>query len=284
MGSRIATRLLAAGHDLAVWNRSREKAEPLAAHGARVERSPADAGAGAELAITVLADGPTVTQVLFERGVADVLALGGLVVDMSSIPPETAREHASRLRERGIAYLDAPVSGGTQGAEQGTLAILVGGEQADFERARSVLTALGRPTHMGPVGTGQLAKLVNQVVVAVTVAAVAEGLLLAAEGGADPAVVREALFGGFADSRILREQGRRMVERSFAPGGLTRMQLKDLNTVLDTAAELGLELPVSSLVRDLFASLGEHGGLDLDHSALLAELERRNGLRRQLEP
>jgi 2-hydroxy-3-oxopropionate reductase len=220
----------------------------------------------------MLADGPTVHKVLFDSGVE--LGPGALVVDMSSIAPALAREHAALLAEHDVAHLDAPVSGGTVGAEEGTLAIMVGGERAAFDRARPLLETLGRPTYVGPAGSGQLAKCVNQLVVAVTIGAVAEGLLLASAGGADPAAVREAILGGFAESRILREHGARMLTRDFEPGGRSRLQVKDLDTILDVAGGIALELPFASLARELFRDLVENGDGELDHSALLLELER----------
>ena len=276
MGTPMALNLLSAGHVVTVWNRTPEKTAPLVERGATAAPAPAQAVERAELVITMLADGPAVAEVLFERGVAASVPAGALVVDMSSIPPGFARRHAAHLRERGVGHLDAPVSGGTVGAEAGTLAIMAGGERSDFERARGVLEALGRPLHVGPDGSGQLAKLVNQLIVAVTIGAVAEGLLLAGAGGADPAAVRHALRGGFAESRVLELHGERMLTRNFEPGGRTRMQLKDLNTVVDVAGELGLELPLALETRALFRSLSDGGGGDLDHSALLLELERRN--------
>jgi 2-hydroxy-3-oxopropionate reductase len=275
MGSRMAPRLAAAGYELTVWNRSRAKGEPLAAVGARVAGSAAQAALGAGVAITMLADEPAVHTVLFESGVTEALELDSLVIDMSSIPPARAREHARLLAERGIGHVDAPVSGGTIGAAEGTLAIMAGGSREAFERARPLLETMGRPTYVGPAGSGQLAKCVNQLVVAVTIGAVAEGLLLAEEGGANPAAVREAILGGFAESRILREHGLRMIERNFVPGGYSRLQLKDLNTILDVASEASVELPFLSLARDLFADLVEHGEGELDHSALYLELERQ---------
>ena len=231
---------------------------------------------GADAVISMLENGPVVTEVLFDRGVADALAPGALVIDMASIPPSTARDHAGRLEKKGVGHLDAPVSGGTRGAAEGTLAIMAGGALEDFERAREILQALGRATHVGPAGAGQLAKCTNQVIVAITIGAVAEGLLLAAAGGADPAAVREAITGGFADSRILQEHGRRMIERDFVPGGPIRMQMKDLNTALDAAADASLALPITSMIKELFQALLDAGGNDFDHSALLLELERQS--------
>lgn len=276
MGGHMAANLLAAGYPVTVWNRSPGKAAALAARGARVAGSPAAAAEGAAVLFTMLSDGPAVTDVLFERGAADALAAGALVVDTSSIEPARARDHAARLRARGIGHLDAPVSGGPSGAEQGTLAIMVGGGPDDFARGEAALACLGRPTHVGPPGAGQLAKLSNQVIVALALGAVAEGLLLADCGGADPAAVRRAMTGGFADSLVLQIHGERMLERRFVPGGRAAMHLKDLNNVLDAAREAGLDLPLTRRIQELYQGLAERGGGDYDHSAVLLEIERLN--------
>ncbi|MCH7929467.1 MAG: NAD(P)-dependent oxidoreductase [Proteobacteria bacterium] len=276
MGAPMAANLLAAGYRVTVWNRTRAKTEPLTARGAVGAGSPAAAVGEAEVVVTMLENGPAVTEVLFDSGAAEALPRGALVIDMSSIPPATARDHAARLEAGGAAHLDAPVSGGTVGAEAGTLAIMAGGARADFDRATGVFAPLGRATYVGPHGAGQLAKLANQIIVGVTIGCVAEALLLAAAGGADPSAVREALRGGFADSRILELHGERMVERRFLPGGRSAIQLKDLETIVATAREHGLELPFSETARALFEALVGRGGGDYDHSALLLELERRN--------
>ena len=203
---------------------------------------------------------------------------GALVIDMSSIKPAEARDHAARLSEHGIDYLDAPVSGGTIGAEQGTLAIMVGGKPATFERAKPVLQIFGRPTHVGPIGSGQLAKLANQMIVGITIGAVAEALLLCEKGGADMAKVKEAITGGFADSRILQVHGQRMIERDFSPRGKMSVQIKDLRNALATASEIGFEAPITSLFEQLYAQGIEHGLADLDHSGLFVELASRNAM------
>ena len=194
----------------------------------------------------------------------------------TSTPPSTARKHAEKLAEGGIEAIDAPVSGGTVGAEQGTLAIMAGGDARRIADLKPVFDAMGRVIHVGPAGAGQLAKLANQAIVAVTIGAVAEGLLLAAAGGADPASVRDAIRGGFAESRILDLHGARMVARDFVPGAPSRIQLKDLDTILAEAQSLGLDLPLVRNVRDRFAMLCNAGLGETDHSALLLELEQRN--------
>jgi 3-hydroxyisobutyrate dehydrogenase-like beta-hydroxyacid dehydrogenase len=278
MGYPMARRLCQAGHAVSVWNRDRRKAERLLADGARLADSPADAVADADFVVTLLSDGAAVADVLFAQGAAAAMTPGALLIDMSSIMPSQAREHASRLEVMGLRHLDAPVSGGTVGAEQGTLAIMAGGDAADFSRAAPVFAALGRATQVGPHGAGQLAKLANQMIVGITIGAVAEALLLCQQGGADPGRVREAISGGFADSRILQVHGERMVGRDFAKRGSMQVQLKDLRNALSTAAELGFEAPVTGLFERLYADAVDHGLGELDQSALFVELARRNGL------
>ncbi|HEY3919655.1 MAG TPA: NAD(P)-dependent oxidoreductase [Stellaceae bacterium] len=275
MGAPMAERLVAVGHPVTVWNRTAAKAEAIA--GAHIAPSPAAAVAEADVLITMLENGPVVEAVLFgESGAAAALRRGALPIDMSSSPPPLARDHAQRFAARGIGYLDAPVSGGVVGARAGTLAIMAGGTPEDFARAEPVFAALGRAKRVGPAGSGQLAKCCNQAIVAITIGAVAEALLLAAASGADPAAVREALLGGFADSRILALHGKRMIERDFLPGGRARVQLKDQDTILAAAKEAKLRLPLSECVTALYRDLVAHGGSEFDQNALLLELERLN--------
>jgi len=279
MGKPMVRNLLRAGFALQVWNRSAAKAAELTADGATVADTPAQAAAGAHVLICMLSDGPTCDEVLFgESGATLALAPGACVIVMSSIPVETAVEQARLCAARGLHYLDAPVSGGERGALAASLAIMVGGETTAFEQARDVLAAMGRPVHVGPTGTGQLAKLVNQLIVASTIATVAEGLLLAERGGADPAKVHEALLGGFVDSPIWRQHGVRMLDNDFTPGGPAKWQLKDTRTALEHARTLGLTLPVGSLVDGLFAAMVEAGDGELDHAGLIRQLRRHNRL------
>ena len=279
MGFPMARRLAEAGHEIRAWNRTREKAVPLAAFDATVVATPPEAVRDAEVVICMLSSGPVCDAVLLGPGAALAhMRPGSTLVVMSSIPVQTARAHARVAATRNVGYLDAPVSGGERGAAEGTLAILVGGEQAVVERVRPVLEIMGRPTHIGPVGTGELAKLVNQLIVAGTITVVAEALLLAERGGADPATVREAILGGFAHSTVLEQHAPRMIANDFRPGGPAKHQLKDTATAVALARELGLELPVSARVDGLFADLVEHGDGDLDHSAVIRELRRHNGL------
>ena len=278
MGYSMTQRLLEAGHEVHVWNRTHERALPLADLGATVHASAPQAAAAAECVITMLENGPVVGEVLFDLGTAQAMAAGTLVIDMSSIRPSEARDHAARLGERGVAHLDAPVSGGTVGAEQGTLAIMAGGRLQDYQRALPLFSALGRPTHVGPHGAGQMAKLANQMIVGITIGAVAEALLFAAKGGADMAKVREAIQGGFADSRILQLHGQRMVERDFTPHGRLSVQLKDMRNALATAQEIGFDAPITQLFEALYAAGDEHGLGGLDHSGLFVELASRNAM------
>ncbi len=278
MGAPMADRLLAAGMPLTVWNRTPQKANALLARGAQWAVSPAEAVSGAQVVVTMLADGPAVREVLTNGGVARAMEAGALFVDMSSIPPEMAREHAKILTSRTVEALDAPVSGGVVGAENGTLAIMAGGTPEAFHRAQPLFVALGKATHVGPAGSGALAKLANQMIVGVTIGAVAEALLLMAAGGADPAAVRDAIRGGFAESRVLELHGARMLERNFVPGGRSATQLKDLESALNTAALVGVELPLTLRSTQLYRDFVRQGGGDLDHSALLLALEKTNPL------
>ena len=278
MGLPMSKRLCAAGHNVAVWNRTPGKANSLAALGATVYSQASDAVKSADIVVSMLESGPVVEDVLFNQGVAQAMKPGALLIDMASIKPREARDHAARLGALGITHLDAPVSGGVAGAEDGKLVIMVGGEAADFERAQTVFAHFGRATHVGPHGSGQLTKLANQMIVGITIGAVAEALLFTQRGGADMAKVKEAITGGFADSRILQVHGQRMVERDFAPRARMSIQLKDMRNALDTADEIGFTAPVTALFEKLYAEGIEHGLSDLDHSGLFVELASRNGM------
>lgn len=278
MGAPMCQNLLSAGLPLTVWNRSLAKAEPLAKRGAVVADSPQSAVTDADVVITMLSDGPAVSAVMFEQGAADAIREGATHIDMSSIGADEAIEHAKRHAERGVRYLDSPVSGGTRGASAGELAIMAGGDAETFAAMQPVFAALGQATHVGPNGCGQLAKLANQIIVAITIGAVSEALILAGGGGADRAKVREALQGGFASSRILTEHGQRMVDRAFEPGGPAKFQLKDLHNALSAADRLDLELPITKLLHGLFDAMVQSGKGDMDHSGLLTHLEALNNI------
>ena len=276
MGLPMARRLAQAGHEVHAWNRTRAKAEPLAADGVTIHDHAADAVQNVDFAVSLLESGAIVGEVLFNLGVAEAMPKGSLFIDMASIQPREAREHAAKLKDLGVQHLDAPVSGGTLGAEAGTLAIMAGGDAADFERAQSVFTALGRATHVGPHGAGQLAKLANQMIVGITIGAVAEALLLVERGGADPAKVREAISGGFADSRILQVHGERMVKQDFAPRGRMTVQLKDMRNAMATAEEIDFDAPITGLLEQLYAEGVKNGLGDLDQAGLFVQLQKRN--------
>lgn len=274
MGAPMARRLVAAGHDVTVWNRSADKARGV--QGAAVAPDPAQAVAGAEAVFTMLSDGAAVTDVLFDSGAAQAMTAGAVVIDTSSIAPDIARDHARRLSELGVAHVDCPVSGGVIGAEQGTLALMAGGDAAVIARIADVMAPLGRLTHVGPSGAGQVCKLANQQIVAITIGAVAEAMMLVSAGGADRAKFREAIRGGFAESRILDLHGGRMIARDFAPGGPSRLQLKDLNAVADLVRATGLTLPLTEDVHAAFADFVAAGHGETDHSGLLLHLEAAN--------
>ena len=276
MGAPMAANLLAAGYAMRLWNRSPGKTEALEAEGAKAFESAGAAVADADVVMTMLSDGRAVDDLLVSADVAAHLKDGALVIDCSSIDPPTAQKHAAHLTEKGLGYLDAPVSGGPSGAEAAKLAIMVGGSAEDFARGASLLSELGQPTHVGPAGCGQLAKLCNQIIVGLEIGAVAEGLLLAASGGADAAAVRRAMSGGFADSLVLQIHGKRMLERSFLPGGKVTTHLKDLRNALDSAAAMGLDLPLTRAMHGLYLSLTEKGCGNYDHSAALLEIEARS--------
>ena len=279
MGAPMCGHVLAAGYPTRVWNRTRAKAEPLAARGGRVCESVAEAISGADYVLCMLDTGDVIDHVLFsatarDAAAVDALAKGAVLIVMSSIPVETTRRQATYLAARGVAYIDAPVSGGERGAIERTLTIMAGGDENVVAHARSLLETMGRVTRVGPTGAGQLAKLANQAIVGITIGAVAEALSLARQGGADLAAVRAALLGGFADSAILRQHGQRMIEGAFEPGGRARLQLKDLRTARLLAAELGIELPLLHLAERQFEHLCDRGLGDLDHSALYLLLDR----------
>jgi 2-hydroxy-3-oxopropionate reductase len=276
MGRPMARRLIGAGFELAVFNRSRPPVDELAAEGARGATSLADAVRGAEVVFTMLPDTPDVEAVMGgEEGVLARAEPNALVVDMSTIAPGAAQALAARAEASGRRMLDAPVSGGDVGAQAGTLSIMVGGAAADFERARPMFEATGKTiTHCGPAGSGQLVKACNQIVVGTVLEAAAEAILLAERAGLDPTVMMQVLQGGLAQTRVMELKGARMAARTFTPGFRAALHLKDLRIVAAEAERLGLVLPVATQVRGLLASLVERGDGALDHSAILRAVER----------
>lgn len=278
MGGPMARSLARAGFTVRAWNRDIAKARALG-HGILVAHTPEQAVTGADAVIVMLSSGPVCEEVLFgPSGAARKMPQGTLLIVMSSIAQDEAEAMANTAQELGLRWIDAPVSGGTPAAEAGTLSIMAGGAAPDVDAAWSIFDAMGRVTLVGPAGAGALTKLVNQVVVATTIVSISEALLLAQAGGADPARVREALMGGFAASRILDLHGARMIADDYVPGGPAKYQIQDTQAARAVAERLGLDLPALTLADRLFTDLVAHGGGDLDHSALLLELRRRNGL------
>lgn len=277
MGEPMAVNLAESGFDVVGWNRTRLDPGRLENLSITVSNDVSSVVGWAEVVITMLSDGDAVHAVLFDSKLADAMRPGSTLIDMSSTSPSMAIDAARRLSDLGVGWLDAPVSGGTQGASNGNLAIMVGGQPEVFDDNQDVFSPLGQAHYIGPPGAGQMAKLANQMIVAATIGGVAEAMTYCKACGIDQEVVRHALTGGFADSRVLREHGRRMVDRDFEPGGAVSLQLKDMLTALESAGEHELELPLTELLASLYASLADSGSGDLDHSALLLEIERRNG-------
>lgn len=279
MGRPMAHNLLKAGFPLTVYSRSPAPVEELAAAGAHAARSPREVAAAADVVITMLPDAPDVEAVLFgPNGVIEAARPGLIVVDMSTVSPVATRRMAARLGEAGLAMLDAPVSGGTVGAEAGTLSIMVGGDEATFERCRPIFETLGkRITYMGPSGAGQLTKACNQIMTAGIYAVMSEALVLAAKGGLDPARVVEVLSSGAARCWALEVRAPKLLRRDLAPGFKASLQYKDLNIVAEAARALGVPMPVTGVVRELYHAMIVAGDGDLDNSALITVLERLAG-------
>ena len=274
MGAPMAAHLLGGGHALFVNTRSRVP-DSLASGGATVCESAKAVAQSADAIILMLPDTPDVEKVLFgPQGVCEGLTPGKVVVDMSSISPIDTKQFAKRVNDLGCEYLDAPVSGGEVGAKAASLTIMVGGSEAAYERITPLFALMGKNiTLVGPNGDGQTTKVANQIIVALTIEAVAEALLFAAKAGADPSKVRQALMGGFASSRILEVHGERMIKRTFDPGFRIELHQKDLNLALANARLLGVSLPNTSTAQELFNSCAAHGGRAWDHSALVRALE-----------
>jgi 2-hydroxy-3-oxopropionate reductase len=275
MGRPMSANLLAGGHVVHLHSRSGVPAELAARPGAVGCGSGREVAERSEVTFSMVPDSPDVEQVLFGKdGVAEGLGPGKVFVDMSSISPLATKELARRVNALGAEYVDAPVSGGDVGARNATLTIMAGASEAGFARVRPLLDLLGKNvTHVGPNGAGQTAKVANQIVVALTIEAVAEALLFAAKAGVDPAKVRQALLGGFASSRVLEVHGQRMIERNFEPGARVELHQKDLENALAGARAMGLSLPGTAAAQQLFNACKAHGGARWDHSAMLRALE-----------
>ena len=268
MGFPMAKNLLKKNLDLKVFNRTLEKAKPLEKFGATIKNSLSEAVKDTDIVITMLTDDKAVEHVLENKGFLDNIKLSSTVIDMSSVKPKNAIKHGKLLKEKNINFLDAPVSGGTIGAEAKSLAIMVGGEQKVFDNAYNVLNIMGNPTLIGPIGSGQVSKLANQIIVGVTIGAVAEAITLCEKAGVDANKFIEALKGGFADGKILRNHGKRMIDKDFSPKGKVSTHLKDMNNILECANNYNTALPISKLIKEMFSSLVNNGNQNDDHSAL----------------
>ncbi|HNB07874.1 MAG TPA: 2-hydroxy-3-oxopropionate reductase [Thauera aminoaromatica] len=275
MGTPMAGNLIKGGHTVFTHTRGDTPAVLVEA-GARPCASGAEVARQADIVITMVPDTPHVEDVLFSPGgVAAGLSKGKIVIDMSSISPVATKDFAARINALGCEYLDAPVSGGEVGAKAATLTIMVGGSQAAFDKVKPIFDLMGKNiTLVGGNGDGQITKVANQIIVALNIEAVGEALLLAAKAGADPAKVRQALMGGFANSRILEVHGERMVKRTFDPGFRIELHQKDLNLALTTARQLGVSLPNTATAQELFNACSAHGGAKWDHSAMVRALEK----------
>jgi 2-hydroxy-3-oxopropionate reductase len=275
MGAAMAGNLLEAEHELVVHNRTRTKAEQLAQHGARVAASPREVAQTSDVVITMLPGPPEVEEVVAgEGGLLEGAAEGSLIVDMSTSSPLLARQLASMARERGVRMLDGPVSGGDVGARDGTLSIMVGGEDEDFERARPLFEVMGETVvYVGGAGAGQVVKACNQIVVALVIEAVAEALVLGSKAGVAPDRVVEVLSGGLASNRVLEVKGEKFLSHEFTPGGKVEYHRKDLGIALAAGREYGVTLPVTALVEQMFGVLEAKGRGGWDHSALLTLIE-----------
>ena len=280
MGSAMAGNLRKAGFEVSVWNRTPGRAGDLVAAGAREAASPAEVARRADIVVTCVSDTPDVEAVLFgAEGVAAGLASGALVIDCSTISPDATRSFAARLAGQGVGFVDAPVSGGSEGAKNATLTIFAGGSEADVERARPVLAAMGKTiTHFGPAGAGQAVKAVNQVVISGVYLAVAEGMVLSMKAGLDPAAVVSALGGGVAGSWILANRSAKMVNNDYPLGFKTALHLKDLGIALEMARSLGVTLPVTGLAAQLEAGLLARGYGDEDMSNLARPIRQLSGM------
>jgi 2-hydroxy-3-oxopropionate reductase len=276
MGLPMAKNLLKAGYELKAFNRTESKAEPLREFGGKISKSIEEVVSDNDVVITMLTDDSSVDAVMNSREFLDNLKVDATVIDMSSVKPTTAISHGNNLKSKKINYLDSPVSGGTIGAEEASLAIMVGGEQKVFDDASDVLKAMGNPTLVGPLSSGQVSKLANQIIVGLTIGAVAEAVTLCEKAGANPNKMIKALSGGWADSKILQTHGKRMIEKDFTPKGRTSVHLKDMNNILECANSYNTHLPISNLVKEMYKSLVKNGHGETDHSSLYKEIERIN--------
>ena len=276
MGLPMAKNLLKSDFKLKVFNRSINKAEPLKEFGAEISKTLGEVVKDNDFIITMLTDDSAVDVIMNNSDLLDNLKSGSTVIDMSSVKPTTATKYGNNFKSKNVNYLDAPVSGGTIGAEEASLAIMVGGNQSVFDNSIDILKAMGNPTLVGPIGSGQVSKLANQIIVGITIGAVAEAVTLCEKAGANPIKLIKALTGGWADSKILQTHGKRMIDKDFSPKGKTSTHLKDMNNILECANSYNTNLPISNLVKEMYKTLVDNGHGNTDHSSLYNEIERIN--------
>ena len=278
MGQPVARRLVAAGYPVTVWNRSQEKALQLASAGVKIEQSASQLLADSELIICLLSDATACDEVIFNHDALQYIGPETIILMMSTLSPDIVVEQARKAHSVQAHYIDLPVSGGTTGAEKGSLSLMAGGDRQLIDSLRPLLSHLGKVTHVGEVGAGQLTKLANQIIVAGTLSLLSEAFTLAQRGGADPEKVREALLGGFADSTLLQHQGERMVKGDFKARGAAKWQLKDTRSAVALAKQLNLTLPLTETVNQLFSQMIDAGEGDLDHCAIIKQIQRLNNV------
>jgi len=276
MGFPMAKNLLKSGYNLKAYNRSQDKADRLKEFGAEISLSVKDVVTNADVVITMLTDDAAVEKVMSSDEFISNIKEGATVIDMSSVNPVITKKYAEILNEKNINYLDAPVSGGTIGAEEASLAIMVGGNEKTFKECYDLLKILGNPTLVGPVTSGQISKLANQIIVGVTIGAVAEAVTLCEKSGTNPSKMIEALSGGWADSKILQTHGKRMISKDFSPKGKTTTQLKDMTNIINAGKEVKTHLPISSLIKEMYKDLVADGHGNTDHSSLYNAIEKVN--------
>jgi 2-hydroxy-3-oxopropionate reductase len=276
MGFPMAKNLLKSGYNLKAYNRSQDKADRLKEFGAEISLSIKDVVTNSDTIITMLTDDSAVEKVMGSDDFISNIKEGATVIDMSSVNPVITKKYAEILKQKNINYLDAPVSGGTIGAEEASLAIMVGGDEETFKNCYELLKKMGNPTLVGPVSSGQISKLANQIIVGVTIGAVAEAVTLCEKSGTNPNKMIEALSGGWADSKILQTHGKRMIDKDFTPKGKTTTQLKDMTNIINAGKAVETHLPISSLVKEMYKDLVADGHGNTDHSSLYNAIEKIN--------
>jgi 2-hydroxy-3-oxopropionate reductase len=279
MGFPMAKNLLKSGYKLKAFNRSQDKTERLKEFGAVISTSIKDVVTDSDVIITMLTDDLAVEKVMGNEEFIENISANATVIDMSSVNPVLTKKYSEILKKKNINYLDAPVSGGTIGAEEASLAIMVGGEEKIFNECIDLLKKLGNPTLVGPVSSGQISKLANQIIVGVTIGAVAEAITLCEKSGTNPIKMIEALSGGWADSKILQTHGKRMIDKNFTPKGKTTTQLKDMTNIVEAGKAVDLHLPISSLIKEMYKNLVDEGLGNTDHSSLYNEIKKLNKIK-----